>query len=110
MNSLKRHEGWLLIDNRFGPGVSAEFVKASGKDAPIVPEGHIFESATITCSHCHTVVVMNPDRSRARNYCRKCNHYVCDNPGCNIECIPMEKVLDDLQEQAVRGTSILLLK
>ena len=110
MGSLKRHEGWLLIDNRFGPGVSAEFVKASGKDAPIVSEGQLFEAGTYTCPHCHTIIIMNPLRQRERNVCRKCMQVVCDKPGCNIECIPMEKVLDNLQEQAAQGSSILLLK
>lgn len=98
MTSLKRHEGYLLIDNRFGPGVSAEFIRASGKDAPVVPEGRMFESATVTCSHCHSIVVLNPGRSRPRNYCRKCDHYVCDNPACNVECMPLNDVLDSLQE------------
>lgn len=98
MASLKRHEGYLLIDNRFGPGVSAEFIRASGHDAPIVPEGKMFESATVTCSHCHSIVVLNPDRSRPRNHCRKCDHYVCDSPACNVECKPLNDVLDSLQE------------
>ena len=94
MSSLKRHEGYLLIDNRFGPGVSEEMVRASGKDAPIVGEGRMYESATITCSHCHTVVIINPDRSRPRNYCRKCDHYVCDKPGCNDKCRPLNRMMD----------------
>jgi len=102
MSSKRRHEGYLLIDNRFGPGVTEEFVRASGKDAPIVPEGRVWESATITCAHCHTIVVMNPDRSRKRGYCRRCDHYVCDNPGCNTQCRPLHAVIDRLQEQAAR--------
>lgn len=98
MSSLRLHEGYLLIDNRFGPGVSAEFVRASGKSVPIVPEGALYESATITCSHCHAVVILNPDRSRPRNYCAKCDHYVCDNPICLIKCNPLNRVLDIMQE------------
>ena len=98
MSSLRSHEGYLLIDNRFGPGVSAEFVRASGKPAPVVPEGAMYESATITCSHCHAVVILNPNRSRPRNYCAKCDHYVCDNPICLMECSPLNKVLDIMQE------------
>ncbi len=98
MPSLRKHEGYLLIDNRFGPGVSAEFIRATGKDAPIVPEGRMYESATITCSHCHTIVILNPDRSRPRNYCRTCDHYICDNPGCNSGCKPLKHVLELAQE------------
>ncbi len=102
MASKRRHEGYLLIDNRFGPGVSAEFVRQSGKDAPVVPEGHLFESATITCAHCQAVVVLNPNRTRPRHYCPQCDHYVCDNPVCVTTCMPMNKVLDVLQERAFK--------
>jgi glycerol-3-phosphate cytidylyltransferase-like family protein len=102
MGSLRRHEGYLLIDNRFGPGVSAEFVRQSGKDAPVVPEGARYESATITCSHCHAVVILNPQRTRPRHYCAKCDHYVCDTPACAVECLPLAQVLDDLQERGAR--------
>lgn len=78
-----QREGELFIDNRL-----------SG--------GSLFESATVTCAHCHKVVVLNPDRTRARGYCRKCDQYVCDNPGCNAECTPMDKILDTLQEKAFK--------
>lgn len=107
MASLRRHEGELLIDHRFGPGVSAEFVRASGKDAPIVKGGAVYESATVTCAHCNTVVVLNPDRQRPRNYCRKCDHYVCDNPRC-AECRPFAELIDKLQERAHRNEVLLL--
>ena len=101
MLSKRSHEGYLLIDNSHSPGVSAEFVRRSGKDAPVVGEGATYESATITCAHCHRVVILNPDRSRPRGYCRKCDHYVCDNPACNQDCAPLKKLLDDLQERAL---------
>lgn len=114
MSSLKRHEGYLIIDNRFSPGVSEDLVRGSGKNAPVVGEGRVFECDTITCSHCHTIVMLNPDRSRPRNYCRKCDHYICDNPGCNVGCTPLNQVLDELQEQqalqAQSGSNIILTK
>ena len=114
MSSLKRHEGYLLIDNRFGPGVSEDFIRASGKEAPIVKEGAMYESATVTCAHCNTIVILNPVRTRPRGYCRKCDKYVCDNPGCNVDCFNFEKLLDTLQERAYQqealGSNIILLK
>jgi hypothetical protein len=61
----------------------------------------LFESPTFTCNHCEAVVVMNPDRSRARGYCRKCDHYVCDT--CEArrvasggECYPFKSMVNDL--------------
>lgn len=90
MRSKRSQEGYLLIDHRASPGTT------------LVPEGAAYESATITCSHCQTVVVLNPLRTRERGYCRRCDHYVCDNPACNVECTPYTKILDDQQEQAAR--------
>lgn len=83
------HTGYLLIDNRASPGVSEEFIRKSGKLAPVVPEGMLFEADTYTCSHCSTIVIKNPLRERPRNVCRKCMKIICDNPGCNSECLPM---------------------
>lgn len=86
MSSKRSKEGYLLIDNRAN-------------------HGGVVESATVTCSHCQQVVVLNPLRTRERGYCAKCDHYVCDNPACNAECIPFRKVIDDLREQAFKGES-----
>ena len=98
MASLKRHEGYLLIDNRFNPAIPA-----NGKDSPLVGAHTVYECATITCAHCNTVVILRPDRSRPRGHCRRCDKYVCDNPACNAECMNFDKLLDDLQEQAFRS-------
>jgi hypothetical protein len=102
MPSTPRREGLLTIDHRNSPGVSEELVRASGKNAPVIGAGQLFESPTITCAHCNTVVILNPDRTRPRGYCRKCDQYVCDNPACNAECNPLIKTIDILQENAFR--------
>lgn len=101
-NSKRSHEGYLLIDHRHSPGLTPGEVPDMGLDAPIVGAGQLYESATITCSHCQVTVVLNPLRTRERGYCTKCDHYVCDNPGCNRECLPMVRVLDILQELALK--------
>lgn len=67
----KIHEGYLMIDHRASPGT------------PEVPEGTVFEAATMHCSHCGTVVIVNPNRTRERAWCQPCDKYVCDN--CGIE-------------------------
>ncbi len=101
MSSLRRHEGYLLIDHSNSPGVP------NGGDAAHVGAGQKFESATVTCSHCHYVVVLNPDRSRARHYCSKCDHYVCDKLTCVVDCQPMNRTLDIMHAQALRLDNIV---
>lgn len=76
MSSKRSHEGYLLIDHRFSPGVSDDVVKQAG--LPIGAGRGLYESATYTCSHCQAIVVLNHLRTRDRGYCRKCDHYVCD--------------------------------
>lgn len=62
----KSKEGWLLIDNRFAPG----------------PDGTTYlEAATITCSHCQRQMLRNPERTREREWCWNCDHYICDPCG-----------------------------
>src|SRR3990172_11116798 len=96
MSSLKRHEGYLMIDNRHNPAINEELVTVY--NFPSLRANSLFECATITCAHCNTVVILNPDRSRPRGYCRSCDKYVCDNPACSAECRNFDKLLDDIQE------------
>jgi hypothetical protein len=70
-----RDGGYLMNDNR-----------ASG--------GRLVEMKTFTCAHCNAVVVMHPERTRPREYCRKCDAIVCDKAGCILNCLPMERVLE----------------
>lgn len=93
--SQKSKEGYLLIDHRASPGTDQ------------VPEGQTFESATVTCSHCHQGIVLNPNRSRERHYCMGCDHYICDvcaeirkNTGL---CRTMRQVMDEVHTQAVKA-------
>lgn len=69
------------------------------------------EVGTQTCSHCQAIVIMNPDRTRARPYCPKCDHYICDN--CEAirvasggACRPFAQLLDQAQERLARGQPI----
>lgn len=49
---------------------------------------------TLTCVHCNSVVVLHPKRIRPRNWCRKCNAYVCDKAICIVECNPIKRDLE----------------
>lgn len=98
------HEGYLMIDHRESPGISQELEAAAG-----LPPGAgrgVFESATYTCNHCNFVVVINPLRTRARGYCVKCDHYVCD--ACEAArvitgvCRTMQQIIEETQEAAVK--------
>ena len=107
MRSLRRHEGYLLIDNRESPGVSDAMLHAVWPPLPPGAGCGMFEAPTITCSHCQRVVILNPLRTRDRAYCRKCDHYVCD--GCGVvliqsgTCRPFEQIIDEAMEKAVKG-------
>ena len=76
--SKASRDGYAMDDHRDSPGVSHEEAQRIGNMLPI-GKGIKFEGSTFTCSKCQRVVVKNPDRSRGRGYCRKCDHDVCDH-------------------------------
>lgn len=84
MPSKTNGEGWLMVDNR-----------ASG--------GKLLEAATSTCSHCQRQVVRNPERERARAYCSRCDHYICDECAIIDRCRPFVQVVDEAMTATVRG-------
>lgn len=104
MTSKRRHEGYLLIDNRNNEGVPDELLMTMPVPLPKGAGRGVFEAPTITCSHCQAIVIMNPLRNRERAYCPKCDHYICDK--CGViraqlagECSLYRKKIDDIQEQ-----------
>ena len=105
MFSKRSLEGELLIDHRASPGLTAKDV--AGLDVPVVGAGQVFESATNTCNHCSALIVLNPLRTRDRQWCSYCDKYICD--GCAAElkrtlrCNSVSSRLDELFEQIVRG-------
>lgn len=101
MHSKRSQEGWFFSDTRHAPAVRPEDVP---KGMSVVGAGFngVFESALITCSHCHRTVILNPQRDRPRGYCSKCDHYICDSPACNAGCVPLKMLLDIGQERAFR--------
>ena len=109
MQTKRRHEGYVLIDNRESPGVTTSFVQQSGqkgRGVPAVGEGKVLEANTITCAHCQRGVILNPQRSHDREWCGKCDHYLCDNCGLvkkiDGQCRNFVALLDKLQEKAFR--------
>ena len=96
--SKRRHEGYLMVDHRMGPGVTQDFIHSSGKDTPLEMANRLYETATVTCSHCNRVIILNPLRDRPRQYCAKCDHYVCDTLVCTVSCKPLKQLFDELEK------------
>lgn len=97
----RSQEGYLLIDHRAAPKV-----ETFNGETEAIPAGCTWESATITCSHCHFIVILNPNRSRERNYCYNCDHYICDLCAEDLlktTCLPFTKYLDQLQNEAEKN-------
>lgn len=103
---MRSFEGYFLMDHRNSPGVPDSVVVSQGL-TPGAGQG-IFESATFTCPYCERVVVMNPDRSRPRNFDKKTNHLICD--GCEalrvsgVEMKTMKQLADEMLNEAAKGS------
>lgn len=107
MKSKKSHEGYLLIDHTFSPGVPEELLKANNLIS--APPGKRLEAATLTCKHCQKTVIKNPERTRARGYCSGCDHFICDT--CDAlksinGCQNIERILDTIQEEHGRNLNL----
>lgn len=105
-------EGELLIDHRQSPGIAPEEMPA-GIHAPgvVVGKGERYISATYTCPHCSTVVILNPHRNRPRNWCWHCNQRICDQSHCilmangTLPHKPVPQVMDELSTLLAKGTT-----
>lgn len=110
--SQRQKEGYLMIDHRSTEGVSDALMRSVGLP-PGAGKG-LFEIPTYTCSHCETIVAINPDRRRDRAYCTGCDHLICDNCGAirarTLKCKTMKQVVDEILATAERQVdrSILL--
>lgn len=108
MPSLRQHAGYLIVDHSESPGVSpADFPRGFPKGTVFVGKGHALEADVQMCAHCQRAVLLNPERQRQRGYCAKCDHYICDAPGCQLECRPIAHVLERLQNAAEKGGIVL---
>ena len=100
MINKRDKQGEILIDHRNSPGISEEFARANNLSGPIVGAGKVFESGLKNCVHCGADVIMHPQRTREREWCWKCDAYICD--GCGLllklggECQPVQKTLETI--------------
>lgn len=97
MKSIRRHEGFMHVDNRNNSGISDEQMLALGY--PVGAGRGLYESSTYTCTHCSAVVIIEPKRTRAREYCRGCDSYICDPCGLvkakTLTCKTMTQIVDE---------------
>lgn len=102
-NPQSSKEGWLFIDHRASPGLPEPISQRTGL---LLGEGKVAEAATLTCAHCRNVLIKNPDRTRERGYCAKCDSYICDwcvaamkEPG--YVHMPFQKLVDLVKDGKV---------
>lgn len=86
-------EGYFMVDNRLAP--------------PTEGLPRFLETSTRTCGHCQQIVIMNPGRVRQRTFCKKCDHYVCDNCAAVMwqtgECQDIQRTIDKVLERSQHG-------
>lgn len=109
MPSLRQHEGYLLIDHRNSPGMPDQVMVATG--LPAGAGRGLFEAPTYSCSHCQRVVVLNPLRTRAREYCARCDSHICDRCGAlraanGGDCKTFKQIVDEVQHAASHGKPV----
>lgn len=71
---IRGGRSYSLLDNSF----DADFSRQAG--IPV-----FLENAVMVCNHCGVNVIVNPDRTRPREFCFHCAAYVCDS--CKAQLI-----------------------
>lgn len=100
--SMRRQQGYLMVDHRASPGLTEEQARACGYDPLFCKEGKLYEADTLTCAHCKTPVVKSPTRVRPRAECFQCGvKFICD--ACDYERTlpdyvhaPFEKIAEEI--------------
>lgn len=89
-------EGYVCIDHRDSPGL----------DHPLLGKGTVFQAPTYQCPYCQRQVIVNPLRTRDREYCRKLDRYICDPCGTKrklgVELKPMKQIIAEEIDRAAK--------
>lgn len=89
-----------MTDHRHGVPVPDDIVRAAG--LPAGAGRGLFEAPTFTCKHCQRIVVMNPDRTRERHFCKGCDHLICD------ECAAIKAITHQCRTYEQHAEEVLL--
>lgn len=104
------YEGYVCIDHSVSPGFDGRTADLGHRASVqrFIGKNQKFEAVTNTCSHCHKIVIKNPDRIRARGHCGSCDRFLCDP--CAVEhtisgeCRCFEKRSELILKEAISGT------
>jgi hypothetical protein len=110
MKRKQDNEGYLLIDHRnAGAGVPDDVMRLAG--LPAGAGRGLFEAATITCNHCQKTWAKNPLRTRPREWCKHCDHYLCEECAAVLHatgsCRPYKAVVEEAYEAALNGRPVV---
>lgn len=97
--------GELTVENRHSP--EPLIYRLVDGERLVIAAGETARLPTLTCSHCNCTVVLHPQRSKPRRWCRRCNHYVCDAPGCNRDCTPILDCVELALQPRYAGVPLL---
>lgn len=106
MRTKRSEEAYVLIDHRNSPGISQEFISANKLNAPAVGAGQVFESAMVVCHSCGADVILNPKRTREREWCSMHDGYLCD--ACAMRrklsgsCVPLTQKIVEIFNRLTR--------
>ena len=110
--SKRSMESYLEIDHRESPGITPEQAARAGLGTMSVGAGQVMKSAVTHCSNCETMVVLNPNRTRERHWCSKCDAYHCDTCALRTKitgvCRPFKQLLDFWVNQANKSGSLIV--
>ena len=91
-----RQQGYTIVDNG-GPCITEEQARTLGLPSDYATRS-VVEMDTLHCRHCGGCVIKNPDRSRPRGHCMKCDWYVCDP--CDFKMSLPDYVHETILEKA----------
>lgn len=90
-----------MLDHRAGaPGPSMK--------GPNTRKG-LYESAVVTCSHCQYQIVLRPERTREREWCWTCDHYICDRCAAVrkvVGCKTFKQILDEQEALIIKQEKV----
>jgi len=112
MFSKREMESYVEIDHRESPGITPEQAARAGRGTIPVGKGQVFKSAAYQCSNCERLVVLNPNRSRDRFWCSKCDEYHCDDCALRTKitgiCRPFKQLIEEALTATVKQAKLIL--